>query len=73
MTPSGGRRGVLESREVVEVAAPYRGAGGGERGGRRIGSRETDHLMTRVEELGDDGGADVAGRAGDEYTHEAFS
>jgi hypothetical protein len=68
----GGSRRFPDSRKVVKVAAPDRGSGDGERGCRRVGSRETDNLMTRAEEFGDKSGADVAGGASDENKHVVF-
>ena len=65
----GVRRGLLQAVEVVEVAAPHLGAGRLELRGGLIGAGEADDLVARLEQLGDDGGADVAGRAGDEYAH----
>ena len=67
-----GRAGA-QAVEVVEGAAMHLGPGGGEGGGRGIGAGEPDDLMARADELGDDGGADPAGRAGDEDTHERTS
>ena len=67
-----GRR-ALQAVEVVERAALHLGPGGGERRGRGIRAGEPDDLMARADELGNDGGADPAGRAGDEYTHEKTS
>ena len=67
----GGR--VAQDVEVVERAALHLGAGRGERGGRGVRAGEPDDLMARADELGDDGGADPAGRAGDEYAHEKTS
>ncbi len=67
----GGR--VPQAVEVVESAALHLRPGGGEGGGRGIRAGQPDDLMARADELGDDGGADPAGRAGDEYTHEKTS
>ena len=55
--------------EIVEGAAVHRRPGGREGSGGSIRARKTDDLMARADELGDDGGADPAGCAGDEYTH----
>ena len=38
--------------------------------GRGVGAGEAEDLMAGADELGNDGGADEAGRAGDEYAHE---
>jgi hypothetical protein len=56
--------------QVVQVAAEHLGSGGGDRGGRVVGPGEPEDLMAHAEELGNDGRADPAGRAGDEYPHE---
>ena len=66
----GTRRPRAQAVEVVEGAAMHVGAGTGERGRRRIGTSETDHLVPCGEQLGGDGRSDVAGRTGDEHTHE---
>src|SRR5215469_18580341 len=42
----------------------------GEGGGRGIRARQPGDLMARADELGNDGGSDPAGRAGDEHAHE---
>ena len=44
--------------------------GGGEGSGRGIRAGEPGDLMAGADELGNDGGADPAGRAGDENAHE---
>src|ERR1019366_5175635 len=66
------RRGscIPQAAEVIEGAAMHLCPGGGEGGGRGVRAAETGDLMARADELGYDGGADPAGRAGDEYTHE---
>jgi hypothetical protein len=56
--------------EIIERAAIYLCPGGAKGSGRGIGARQPDDLMAGTDELGNDGGADPAGRAGDEYTHE---
>ncbi len=63
----GGR--LLEAVEIVEVAAPHLGAGRLDLGGRLVGAGEPDDFVARLEQIGGDGAADVAGRAGDEYAH----
>ena len=55
--------------EVVDRAAQHLGAERVDGRGRLVGAGQTDHLVAGGEELGDDGGADEAGRAGDEDTH----
>jgi len=67
----GGR--VSQAVEIIESAAPDLCSRGGEGIGRGIRASEPDDLMARAEELGNDGGADPAGRSGDEYTHEKTS
>ncbi len=65
-----GVRGRLgEPVEIVEVTAVHRGAarGNGRRGG--VGPREADDVVSGGEQFGDDGRADMAGRAGDEDPH----
>jgi hypothetical protein len=56
--------------EIVERAAMHLRSGGGEGSGRSIRASEPDDPMARADELGNDGGADPAGCAGDEDTHE---
>jgi hypothetical protein len=56
--------------EVVEGAAVHRCARGRERRGRGVGASEAEDLVPRADELGHDGGADPAGRAGHENMHE---
>ena len=62
----GGRR-VPQDVEVIEGAALHLGPGRGEGRGRGIRAGQPGDLMARAEEFGNDGGADPAGRAGDEY------
>ena len=67
-----GRRGAgAQAVEVVEAAAVHLGARGGDRLGRGVGAGEADDLVAGIDELGDDGGADPAACAGDEYAHES--
>ena len=61
--------GRAQAVEVVQVAAPDLGARGLEGGGGAVGAGQADHLVAVSEQLGDERGADVPGRAGDEYTH----
>jgi hypothetical protein len=56
--------------EIVNGAAQHLGPCGGEGGGRGVRAGEPCYVMARVDELGNDGGADPAGRAGDEHAHE---
>ena len=67
-----GRR-TPQAVEVIKSAAMHLGPGGGEGSGRGIRAGEPGDLMARADELGYDGGADPAGRAGDEDTHERTS
>ena len=46
------------------------GPGRGKRRGGRVRAREAEHLVSRADQFLDNGGADEAGRAGDEDTHE---
>ncbi len=68
--PVGRRRGGAQLVEIVEGPAQRLGAARGEGGGRGVGAGEPDDLVTRADELGDDGGADPTGGAGDQYAHE---
>ena len=68
--PVGRGGGGAQALEVVEAAAVDLGAGRGERVGRGVGAGEPDDLVARVDQLGDDGGADPAAGAGDEHAHE---
>src|ERR1035437_648399 len=69
------RRGscTAQAAEVIKSAAMDLRAGRGESSGRGIRAGEPGDLMARADELGYDGGADPAGRAGDENTHEKTS
>jgi hypothetical protein len=58
-----------QSAQVVQVTAERLGSGGGDGGGRGLRPGEPEDLVTRAEKFGDDGRADPAGRAGDEYPH----
>lgn len=55
--------------EVVELPQPHLGTRGGKGLGRGVGAGESDDLVPRADELGNDGGTDPARRAGHEYTH----
>ena len=61
---------IPQSVEIIESATVRLRPGGGERIGRGIRASEPEDLMTRAKELGDDGGTNPSGRAGDEYTHD---
>ncbi len=65
--------GAAKDVEIVERSPALALLGPGCREGLRGGIRpgEPDDLMTRAEQLGDDGGADEARRAGDENVHGA--
>jgi hypothetical protein len=67
----GGR--ARQAVEIVKSAAVHLRSGRGEGSGRGIRAAEPNDLMARAEELGNDGGADPAGRTGDEYAHEKTS
>ncbi len=66
-------RAVAEAFQIFERAAMDLGAHGRERRGTRIGAGETKYLMARRDEFADDGGADKAGRAGNEDAHAKVS
>ena len=68
--PVGRAGGGTQGLEVVEGAALRLGARRGEGISRGVGAGEPDDLMAGGDELGDDGGADPAGGAGDEDTLE---
>jgi len=55
--------------EIVKRAALDLYPGGGEGSSRGIRASQSDDLMARADELGNDGGADPAGRAGNKDTH----
>jgi hypothetical protein len=69
MTPSDAACAGPQAVEVVKTAPVYLGSGVGERSGRGIRAGQPEDLMARADELGDDGRADPAGRAGDENAH----
>ena len=60
MTPSASAAAVAQRVEVVEVAAENLGAHRGDGLGGGVGAGQADDLMAVAEELGDDGGGDVA-------------
>jgi hypothetical protein len=66
-------RGFPEDVEVVEGAALHLRPGVGDDGGRGVRAGQRHHLVARVDEPRNDGGADPAGRARDEYPHEVTS
>ena len=68
--PVGRRGGGAQPIEVVERTAMRLGPGLGDQHGRGIRTGEPDDLVSGVDELANDGGADKPGRAGDEYTHD---
>jgi len=63
------RRAAAQTFQVLKIAAMHLGTGGGERLGPRVRPRQSENLMAGIDELRDDGGADKAGRAGEEYAH----
>ena len=62
-------RAAAQAVEVLERAAVDLGAGALERRGSLVRAGEADHLVPRLEELGDDRRSDETGCAGDEYAH----
>ena len=63
-----GRSGAFgEARRVFERGAMGGDAGGVERLGAHFRARSADDAMAGGEQFGDDGGADEAGGAGEEY------
>jgi hypothetical protein len=67
--PIGRRCAGAQAVDVVKTTAVYLGSGVGECGGRGIRAGQTEDMMARAGELGNDRGADPAGRAGDENAH----
>ena len=63
------RRTSRSSSVPRSTSAPAASSGGGG----RVRAGQPDDLMAGADELGNDGGADPAGRAGDEDTHERTS
>ena len=59
--------------EVRQVAAMRLGPQRGQAIRARVRSGEADHPVAGLEEVRDDGGADEAGRAGQEYAHVVIS
>ncbi len=49
------RRAAAQALQVFEIAAMHLGAGGGERLGSRIRSRQSEHSMAGVDEFRNDG------------------
>ena len=64
--------GIPQAVEIIEIAASHLRPGGGERSRRCIRAGQPEHLMTCAQELRNNGGADLSGRASDEYAHENF-
>jgi hypothetical protein len=64
-----GLRGLAQPVEIIEVAAVDVGAGGRERLGGGVRTRQSYDLVSGLQQLGHDRGADVPGRAGYENTH----
>ncbi len=62
-------RAGAQAVEVVEGTAMDLRACGGDGFGRGVRTREADDLVAGLDQLGDDGGADETGRAGDEVAH----
>jgi len=56
-----------EHVKIADIAATNFGAGGGDGAGGRVGASEAEDRVIGGEQLGHDGRADPAGRAGDEY------
>ena len=69
MTASACGRAVAQAFQIFERAAMDLGAGGGERLGAGVRSGRGRAPVARGDQFADDGGADKAGRAGDEYAH----
>ena len=61
--------GLAQTIEIVQISALHLGPGSDQRRGGAVRARESHDLVARSEQLGDDGGADVTGRAGDENSH----
>ena len=62
-------RAVAKAFQIFEQAAMGLGAHGRECSRSGVGAGEAEYLMAGCDEFADDGGADKAGRAGNEYTH----
>ena len=73
ITPSDAAAALRRLSRSSRRAAVHLRPSGGEGSGRGIRAGQPDDLMAGADELGNDGGADPAGRAGDEYTHERTS
>ena len=69
----GAGRAAAQGGVVLQRPAVDRGAHRGEGGGTRIGAGEAGDAVAGGDQVGNDGGADEAGGACDEYTHEQFS
>ncbi len=61
--------GLPQAAEIVEGAPVHLGAEGLQRRSGRIRTGKADDVVPGFEQLGDNGGPDVAGRSGDEYPH----
>ncbi len=58
-----------QTLQVFKITSMHLGTPSDKRLGARIRASETEHLMARADQLLNNGGADKAGRSGDEYTH----
>ena len=58
---------------VFKISSMHLGSRGNKSLGARIGPRQSEHLMTRVDELRNDGRSDKARSSRKKYTHAVFS
>src|ERR1035438_1547814 len=73
MTASASAAASLRPSGSPRSPAAHLGAHGLDGGGRGVGSGQAGDLVSGLDQFGDDGRADVAAGAGDEYTHEWLS
>ncbi len=59
--------------QVLEVTSVHFGSSRGERRGGRVRTSKAEHLVSRGDEIQNDGGAHKASSAGNENTHQGFS
>jgi hypothetical protein len=71
--PVRGGGSAAQAVQILKIASMRLSAGGEQRLGGRIRASKTKHLMARVDEFRNNGGADKSCGAGDENTHGDFS
>src|SRR5580704_17880159 len=63
---------VAQTFRVFKTSSMHLGSRGDKRLGAGVGPRQSEHLMTRIDELGNDGRSDKASSPRKKYTHTVF-